>query len=215
MSIKVMSMVWEREGLSPTHRLILLALADHADDDGVCYPSIARLRRRTGLSERAIQTAFSALCAAGWLRIERNAGPRGCNVFTVSTPAADAPPQQMHPRRKCAGGVQHVRPTPAADAPEPSRTIKEPSVDNARALTILTPLLGEECARDWLDHRKAKRAKMTPRACELLVAKLSAMPDPRAAIYRSIENGWTGVFEPPGQKPAANVVNLDFSKYGI
>lgn len=127
MSVKVMAAVWDAEALSPTHRLILLSLADHANDDGICYPSIARLCRRTGLSERSVQGAVSFLQAAGWLRVERNAGPKGCNVFTVCTPAGDAPPQDMRPRRRCATPPQHVRPTPAGDAPEPSGTIKEPS----------------------------------------------------------------------------------------
>lgn len=111
MSVKIMSQVWEDEGIGPTDRLILLSLADHANDEGVCYPSVARLVRRTGLSERAVQTAIRRLEEAGRLKIERGSGPKGCNVFTVCTPAADAPPQQMHP---------------AADAPTPRSSCGEP-----------------------------------------------------------------------------------------
>ncbi|HRO13303.1 helix-turn-helix domain-containing protein [Amaricoccus sp.] len=43
MSIKLMSAVWERLELDPYERLVSLSLADHADDDGLCYPSVARL----------------------------------------------------------------------------------------------------------------------------------------------------------------------------
>ncbi|PHQ71452.1 MAG: hypothetical protein COB97_01995 [Paracoccus sp.] len=43
MSVRIMSAVFESRELGSTARLILLALADHADDEGRCYPSIARL----------------------------------------------------------------------------------------------------------------------------------------------------------------------------
>ncbi|WP_185802962.1 helix-turn-helix domain-containing protein [Pontivivens nitratireducens] len=133
MSIKIMSRIWESGGLKPTEKLILLSLADHANDDGVCYPSLARLVAKTGLSERGAQSTIKNLEERGWLQIERNAGPRGCNVFTVLTPELDAePPQEVRPRRRCtpAGGAPNPRrrctPTPAGGAPEPSFNHQEP-----------------------------------------------------------------------------------------
>ena len=50
MSIRIMAAVFESKTLGPTERLVMLALADHADDDGKCYPSVLRLCERTGLS---------------------------------------------------------------------------------------------------------------------------------------------------------------------
>lgn len=122
MSVKIMSQVWEDESLTGTEKLILLSLADHANDEGVCYPSIARLVRRTGFSERAIQGAIKRLCDGGRLEINPNAGPKGCNVFRIKPPqemhpAGDAPPQEMREP------PQQVRQTPAGDAPEPSGTV--------------------------------------------------------------------------------------------
>ena len=106
-----MSAVFESETLGPTERLIMLSLADHADDTGRCYPSITRLARRTGLSERAIQTNMRGLQAKGYLSIAANEGKGGVNVYFVrATPAADAPPQQMHPRSRCTLPPQQVHP---------------------------------------------------------------------------------------------------------
>ena len=50
----------------------------------------------------------------------------------------------------------------------------------------------------FLEMRKKKRAPMTPKAAELIAAKLTAWgPDKgTAAIKNSITNGWQGVFEP-------------------
>lgn len=112
MSIKVMSQVWERADLDPYERLVMLCLADHADDDGRCYPAVSRLVARTGMKERGVQTVVKRLQAKGFIAIEANAGRRGANLYTIiSTPAPDAPPHGMHP-------APHA-PTPAPDAPHP------------------------------------------------------------------------------------------------
>lgn len=124
MSIKVMSQVWENETLSATDKIVLLSLADHADDEGICYPSISRLVKRTGLTERTVQNATQRLKQRGFLRVELNAGRRGANLYHINaTPAADAPPQQMHPAADTGEPPHLTTQTPAADAPEPSRTV--------------------------------------------------------------------------------------------
>jgi hypothetical protein len=197
MSIKIMSAIFDSRTLGPTERLIMLSLADHADDQGRCYPSISRLCERTGLSERAVQSNIKALTAAGHLVVQANAGPSGCNVYFVRpTPAADAPPQEMHPRSKCTTPPQQVRPTPAADAPKPSRTIIEPS----EIREALVPLLGEELADGFIAHRKALKAPLTPHASRLLAKKLAECADPKAEAERSIVNGWKSVFPAPPLK---------------
>ena len=85
--------------------------------------------------------------------------------------------------------------------PEP-----EPKGDKSplTPLEILKGVLSEECARDFLDHRKAKRAKMTPRAAELIAGKLAGHPDPDSCAYLSIQNGWTGVFPENQPKGRSN-----------
>lgn len=135
MSIRLMAAIFESTTLGPTERLVMLALADHADDDGRCYPSISRLCQRTGLSERAVQNNTRKLVEAGYIRIVIGGGKGNSNLYFVSAnPAADAPyssnnPAPDAPRTKCtpAAGApqtpQQVRPNPAPDAPEPSGTI--------------------------------------------------------------------------------------------
>jgi len=41
-----MNWAW-RQGLPPTPKLVLMALADAADDHGVCWPSVTTLARDT------------------------------------------------------------------------------------------------------------------------------------------------------------------------
>ncbi|MFV1536936.1 helix-turn-helix domain-containing protein [Phaeobacter sp. JH204B] len=129
MSIRVMSAVFESETLGATERLIMLALADHADDEGRCYPSIARLCQRTGLGERAVQTNIRKLQLQGYVEIIPGAGRNGSNLYFVRpTPAPDAPPHEMHPAPDAPPPRMKCTSTPAPDAPKPSITIIEPSL---------------------------------------------------------------------------------------
>lgn len=71
MSIKLMSLVWEK-ALSHSEQSILLAMADYADDDGRnCYPSYERLAWKTGYSTRQVTRIIKGLCASGILAILR------------------------------------------------------------------------------------------------------------------------------------------------
>src|SRR5690349_15143110 len=61
MSIKITSLVWELK-LPPEQKLVLLAMADFADNTGKrCYPGKKRLSRMTGKSVRVIQRILHTL----------------------------------------------------------------------------------------------------------------------------------------------------------
>ena len=127
-----MSQVFELDGVGPTHRLLLLALADHADDDGRCYPSLSRLCRRTGLTERAVRKNLRDLEAAGHLRTEVGTGPKGSNTYHV-TPRHELPPARKAPRHEMPHPPAPYAPPPRHDVPPNHHiTINEPSND-ARA----------------------------------------------------------------------------------
>jgi hypothetical protein len=96
MSVKVMSAVWEREDMDASERLVMLSLADHADDEGVCYPSIARLCKRTSLTNRTVQMAVKRLEARGLIYVEPNAGRNGTNMFYLF---ASGPVRQVSKER--------------------------------------------------------------------------------------------------------------------
>ncbi len=50
MSILMMSKVWALENLEPAEKLVLLAVADFANDDGIAWPSIPTLARNPLIS---------------------------------------------------------------------------------------------------------------------------------------------------------------------
>lgn len=143
MSIKIMSAIFESETLGPTERLIMLALADHADDSGRCYPSIDRLCQRTGLSERAIQTNIRKLSEQGYVRIIPGGGKSRPNIYFVSATPASETPHLLHPAAETPFLVRanpaSAALNPAADAPEPSGTTIEPSTEAAEGARARNP----------------------------------------------------------------------------
>ncbi|MFW6198811.1 MAG: helix-turn-helix domain-containing protein [Acidobacteriota bacterium] len=70
MSVKLMGEVWGLE-LDHNKQVVLLALADHADDDGRnAYPGVDRLAWKTGYHERTVRRVLTSLEKEGLLEVE-------------------------------------------------------------------------------------------------------------------------------------------------
>ena len=77
MSIEVMTRVWRYSQQSGTALLILLALADWADDYGYCYPGHTAIARKARTTERNVYLILNRLAEMGEIRIvRRGAGGR-------------------------------------------------------------------------------------------------------------------------------------------
>lgn len=62
MSLQAMNWVFQNSPATLGKRLVLLALADHADDEGFdAYPSVATIAQKARMSERAVQYALRQL----------------------------------------------------------------------------------------------------------------------------------------------------------
>lgn len=83
MSIKVLSYVWERSHQKGSHLLLLLAIADYADDAGFAYPSVPRLARKSRMTDRNVQYALNRLVHSGEIAYQPHAGPNGTHLYQV------------------------------------------------------------------------------------------------------------------------------------
>jgi DNA-binding transcriptional regulator YhcF (GntR family) len=80
MSISAMDRVWRLSKASKGDLLIMLAIADFANDAGEAWPSVSTLAKKSRLKERHTQYAIRRLEDLGELKIHKNKGPRGCHV---------------------------------------------------------------------------------------------------------------------------------------
>lgn len=114
-----MTEVWALQ-LPDSQKIVLLALADAANDEGHCWPSMLSLARKCSKGQRTVQGVIKALVEAGHVTRREVAG-RGCEYWVHPvkdfTPAETAPPQPL-------------RDTPAAAADKPSKNHQEPSKDS-------------------------------------------------------------------------------------
>ncbi|UPL20211.1 helix-turn-helix domain-containing protein [Alcaligenes faecalis] len=203
MSTIIMSECWPLQGMTPAQKAVLISLADNANDQGVCWPSVESISARTCLSERSVQNAIKWLIDAGALQAQQRQGRS--TVYTV-TPAAFAPPQEMRGANKDETPANNDR-TPAAFAPIPAaaapRTVKEPSRNRKepqKKISVEVPgWLDADAWSMWDEFRKQKSGKAWTDAAKRLslrtLEKLYADGhDPAAAVEQSIERGWTGIF---------------------
>lgn len=83
MSIRVMSHVWEHSDARLGARLVLLAIADFANDTGMAWPSVETLAAKSRISPRQVQRILRQLVDSGDLILHQNAGPHGCHLYQV------------------------------------------------------------------------------------------------------------------------------------
>lgn len=111
MSVRVTSWVWDHATtVGGNDLLVLLAIADHADDTGAnAWPSIATLARKTRINERTVQRIIRRLTDAGHLLVRATTGGRRSNRYTIPTTGPAAPPP-----------AEPATPPPPAPSDEPA-----------------------------------------------------------------------------------------------
>jgi hypothetical protein len=146
-----MTSVWATD-LPLAEKMVFLSLADNANDEGVCWPSIGTICKKTSLSDRAVQKCIGRLKDKGLLSIKGRNGHS--NVFSlhlttrhvdhglediglyntlIHTPEPRSPPPQ-----------NVVRGTPEPRSP---RIIKESSFEPSEVFRKLLKTGGKEPKR--------------------------------------------------------------------
>jgi hypothetical protein len=82
-SIAVSKSVWDNGPETPTDTLMLLALAEHSDHTGYCWPGIETLARMCRVSRRSAQKTLRKLESEGWIRVVVKGGGRLSNRYQI------------------------------------------------------------------------------------------------------------------------------------
>ena len=134
MSVEVMGLAWYVGGLTAAQKVVLLALADHANDEGRhIYPGVARLTKKTSCGERTVRRALKSLRDAGVIKMVREATHHSPREYRIDVPEMQA--RQDTPARaaphdlpESPPGVPESPNRTARAAPNPSSNHHEPSL---------------------------------------------------------------------------------------
>jgi Helix-turn-helix domain len=101
MSLKVITWAWTVR-LPPAPKLVLMALADEADDRGFCFPSHHHLAHKCSISERSVRRMIGLLATHHHVSIEsrfKKDRARTSNGYRLGFD---------HPRTNCPGGPDNT-----------------------------------------------------------------------------------------------------------
>lgn len=114
-SIKIMTAAWAVD-LQHADKLVLLALADNANDEGMCYPSMRTVAAKCGMGWRTVQRAIQTLEEQGHLSRDFREGRS--TVYFVHPCQSDTPVRESGVSER--QGRQND--TPAGAAPHPRQS---------------------------------------------------------------------------------------------
>jgi hypothetical protein len=129
-SVRASTWAWEQgreRGLGQGQLLTLLKIADHADNDGVCWPGEKHLAEYTGQGETTVRGHLKKLTVAGLLHRERQTAEKGrgrardhifLHLDQPADPAGEKPDDQPAGHDLSTGSSQHS---------SNKGTVKEPS----------------------------------------------------------------------------------------
>jgi hypothetical protein len=97
MSIPLTSAVWKRSKQKKSGALlVLLAIADYANERGIAWPAVSTLARKARMSTRNVQRWLRCLERDGELRVRRNQGRCGANIYEIYLPVGNPAEGDTH-----------------------------------------------------------------------------------------------------------------------
>lgn len=201
-----MTIVWGT-ALPCTDKLVLLALADNANDEGHCWPSVQTLAAKCGIEPRSVTRVMDRLEHAGHLTRHERAGRS--NDYT------------LHPRLKVTPDLKspltNGHPTPDRGSPPPLTvgqgtpdlkspiTIIEPSVEpsenrkSARERALEVHGLDLKAWEAWQTYRAERKPAIKSASLVAAAEELAAFGDRQAAVVKhSVAQGYQGLYPPKG-----------------
>lgn len=123
--IQAITAVWKCSRAKGGTLTVALAIADYANKNGIAYPSIETLSKKTRLCRRQVMRALTTLVKLGELEIRRRQGPNGVHLYKVTICHGDNLPPGTN---EGDGGDILDKQDVSQMSPNPSGTDKEPSL---------------------------------------------------------------------------------------
>lgn len=165
MSIQLMSAVWADQSLTNQGELlVMLALADFANDEGCAWPSLDTLAKKSRFSRRSVQYIIRKLLASKHITKDAGGnGPKDTNTYKIRVQELH-PMGAIHDNKGATGGIKGCKTV----APDPSLTVstnrqgthfKKPTIQEVKEYTKELKLPPVE-ADKFYDHYESNGWKV-------------------------------------------------------
>lgn len=205
MSVEAITWAYSQKAGSATAKSVLVAMANCASPDFICWPSMAYLQAVTEQDRKTVLANIKRLkhlhlIADTEVRTGRTGqvvvyrlnpeavgqGAQNWNGSEIGTVPFFPPKGPVFPAKRC-----QKRDT------EPKGTVSEPS--KAKSVSFALPgWVPVESWDAWVEMRKAIKKPLTPRALQLAVGKLARLQeqghDAAAVLDQSTLNSWQDLY---------------------
>ena len=200
MSMRLMAQAMSIKVGNPLRKLVLIKLADNANDDGICFPSYQYIADVCEISKASARTHIDALIKMGFVskKARKNKDGSSSNLYLLhlgkGMPADSTgmPADSTGMPADSTGGMP-ADSTITCHSSEPVNEPKKTSQKNT-ALSLLAEFgITGQLADDFAEHRKSKKAAITRTALEGFQREADKAGIPLSeAIEIAICQNWQG-----------------------
>ena len=204
MSMELMVKAMKTKVGNPLRKLVLIKLADNANDVGECWPSYQHIADQCEIGRSTVKVHIRELEKCGLLRREfrRKGELNQSNLFHLSLNSgsgAALPGAGDNPGGGAGAAPRTSHSFEPVIEPVEQPVAKAPSRKKSKAAKFdpldMKPLnVSATVWADWCQHRKEIRKSLTATTCARQAKTLAGHHDADAVINQSISNGWTGLF---------------------
>ncbi len=138
MSVAVFSQVMRLRLEDPTEKLVLLAFAEHCNEDGLTFPSVDLVAAEALCSGRTVQRIIKRFTDCGLLRLHRRASGRGYPTCYRVDPCAIGPVPEYVELREAQRSGTHTAPDRTPAAPDPDD--RQQSLLDEKGDSLVSPI---------------------------------------------------------------------------
>jgi hypothetical protein len=220
MSIEQLNLALDIAGLTPGQKLVLLILANRANDACEAWPSIDNIVRQSCMSRSGVKNTLAALTDAGLLLKESRRNRTNIYRLRLETETAKGSLSSPYDAEGHGHSVTDVGQslTPKRLVSDPVVVTQNPQTQRNPQITTIEPTeakpqnLNAEAWQEYVEYRKEAKLPTLKAVSERKQTSRMAyfsMAVQAEAVEQTIANGWKGLFPEKVEQQAKKSAGSD------